>query len=150
MSSTPSTPNKKVSKILDKSPSKNSNKIIFPDKEKIDPNNIKINIEIEAEEEIKKNNKVKNSNIYDKNIIKYDNNDKNDNNKKDNNSTSYNEKSKKKSKLSDGANKAKKKKVKINDDVDIIQVECWKQYNCDMSEINIVKKNSKYKCCYIM
>ena len=84
MSSTPSTPNKKVSKILDKSPSKNSNKIIFPDKEKIDPNNIKINIEIEAEEEIKKNNKVKNSNIHDNNIIKYDNNDKKDNKKKDN------------------------------------------------------------------
>ena len=57
---------------------------------------------------------------------------------------------KKKSKLSDGANKVKKKKVKINDNIDIIQVECWKQYNCDMSEINIVKKNSKYKCCYIM
>ena len=138
-----------MSKILDKSTSKNSNKIIFPDKEKIDPNNIKINIEIEAEEEIKKNN-IKNSNVHDNNIIKYDNNHKKDNNQKDNSSISNNEKSKKKSKLSDGANKVKKKKVKINDNIDIIQVECWKQYNCDMSEINIVKKNSKYKCCYIM
>ena len=62
MSSVPTTPKKYKSKILEKSPSKDSNNIIFPNKEQINPNNIKINVETEPEKEIKKNIKPKNKN----------------------------------------------------------------------------------------
>ena len=34
-------------------------------------------------------------------------------------------------------------------DVEIIEIESYKQYNCDMSE-NVAKKNSKFKCCSII
>ena len=150
MSSVPTTPKKYKSKILEKSPSKDSNNIIFPNKEQINPNNIKINVETEPEKEIKKNIKPKNknSNIHENNQIKKENHNNKQENKRNSSSILNSEKSKKKRKFSDS--KPKKKKVKISDSIDVIQIECWKQYNCDMSEITTVKKNSKYKCCYIM
>jgi hypothetical protein len=41
-----------------------------------------------------------------------------------------------------------KKYVKINDEIDIIPIENWKKYNCDMSEVT--GKKIICKCCNII
>ena len=42
----------------------------------------------------------------------------------------------------------RRKYVKINDNVEIISVENWKQYNCDMSEKG--QKHIICQCCIIL
>lgn len=128
MSSAPSSPKKNTHKsnILNRSLTK---KIGSKEKEQVDPNNIEIHIEnpepnIHKKKSIKKHNNKKDSSTDNISIIS---------------------KSKKRKK-SENTNK---KSVKINEDVEIIEIESYKQYNCDMSE-NVAKKNSKFKCCSII
>ncbi len=129
MSSAPSSPKKNINKanILNYSMTKKS---ISKEKEQIDPNNIEINIENPEPMKNKKKSVKKNSN-----------------NKRDSNNDNISILSKsKKRKKNENTNK---KSVKISEKVDVIEVESFKQYNCDMSE-NVAKKNSKYKCCCII
>ena len=71
-----------------------------------------------------------------------------DKNIKDKNNNTQNGKVKKKKVIDSPKRRPGRKYVKINENVDIIPVENWKQYNCDMSEGR--QRHTICKCCNIL
>ena len=141
--------------VIKRSPTKKTKK---NEKESsISLNNIELELQNNSPKEIKRSNKSNNKKNIDeeKNNLKKENEkkgkekeeNKNENNE-DKNYNAQNGKTNKKKVLESPKRRPGRKYVKINDNVEIISVENWKQYNCDVSEGG--QKHIICKCCNIL
>ena len=146
MSSIPISPKKNSYRpnVIKRSPTKKTKK--KENENRISLNNIELELNNDSPEEIKRSNTLNNK----KNIEQEKNDRKKEKEKedKDKNPTTPNEKRKKKKNLESPKRRPGRKYVKINDNVEIISVENWKQYNCDMSEKG--QKHIICQCCIIL
>ncbi len=115
-------------------------------------NNIKLELENDSPNEIKRSNTsdFKKKTEEEKNDLKKENEKEENKNEniKDKNNNTQNGKGKKKKVIDSPKRRPGRKYVKINENVDIIPVENWKQYNCDMSEGR--QRHTICKCCNIL
>ena len=115
-------------------------------------NNIKLELENDSPNEIKRSNTsdFKKKTEEEKNDLKKENEKEENKNEniKDKNNNTQNGKVKKKKVIDSPKRRPGRKYVKINENVDIIPVENWKQYNCDMSEGR--QRHTICKCCNIL
>ena len=115
-------------------------------------NNIKLELENDSPNEIKRSNtaELKKKIEEEKNDLKKENEKEENKNEniKDKNNNTQNGKVKKKKVIDSPKRRPGRKYVKINENVEIIPVENWKQYNCDMSEGT--QRHTICKCCNIL